>query len=253
MDKKKLLISFVFLTYSLSLMAQNEKPSPTFEVTIATFQTNALSFMKDYEYDFEKDVFSDNSSGWSLGARRTQTLFTERLDWFVGARTGVHAYSIDLYSTKEFRDLGTDEIFTSKDRSYELFFAEAFTGLRYTFPVGERMKFGFEALAVVNYHFGKETGFGYSATLDNGETKELFDSGISINGDNKILIAPQIGVSYQYLFENSGLRFGANLMIASQSVLEGSYELYGDTETLTGTMTKDYSFGGLEIGYFWNL
>ena len=58
---------------------------------------------------------------------------------------------------------------------------------------------------------------------------------------------------HQYLFENSGLRFGANLMIASKTILEGSYELYGDTETLTGRMTKDYSFGGLEIGYFWNL
>lgn len=250
---KKVIICFAFLTYGLSGIAQEKENTPTFEVTVATFQNNPLSFDNDYDLDlnFEKGVYSDNNFGWSLGARRTQSVWTERLDWFVGARGGIHAYSIDLYTTDAFIDLDMNRDFTLKDNNYELIFAEAFTGLRYTFPAGERMKFGFEATAVVNYHFGREKRIGYNFRLDNGQTKALFDADINIG--NRILIAPQIGVSYQYLFENSGLRFGANLMIASKDILDGSYELYGDTETLTGRFTQDYNFGGLEIGYFWNL
>lgn len=253
MNMKKVMICFVFLMYGLSGIAQENDNAPTFEITAATFLNNPLLFTNTNvnALDFEKGVFSDNNFGWSLGVRRTQSVLTERLDWFVGARGGIHAYSIDLYTTEAFVDLDRNQEFTVEDDNYELIFAEAFTGLRYTFPAGERMKFGFEAAAVINYHFGRETNLNYSAGLDNGQTKELFDADVNIG--NKVLVAPQIGVSYQYLFENSGLRFGANLMFASSDILEGSYEFYGDTETLTGTFTQDYNFGGLEIGYFWNL
>jgi len=251
---KKLVKLLIILTLGLNLNAQSDKdPLPTFEMTIATFQNNPLLFNNDYNLDlnFEKGIFPDNNFGWSLGARRTQSVLTERLDWFVGARGGIHAYSINLYTTDAFVDLDRDDMFTIEDRNYELIFAEVFTGLRYTFSAGERMKFGFEAAAVFNYHFGREKRIGYSVRLDNRQSKELFDANINIG--NKVLLLPQIGVSYQYLFENSGLRFGANLMFASSDILKGSYELYGDSETLTGSFTKGYNFGGLEIGYFWNL
>lgn len=115
------------------------------------------------------------------------------------------------------------------------------------------MKFGIELAGVFNYHLRSAVGYSSSAILDNGQTKDLFDAEMIVNDDNRIMVCPQLGLSYQYHLKNGGLRFAAYTLFGSNNVLEGSYELIGDNETLTGTLTKDYNFGGLEIGYFWNL
>jgi hypothetical protein len=250
---KKIIICFAFLMCAASLIGQNEKTVPTFEISISTFQTNMLVFNRNYVSDFDNDVFSSNTAGYSVSGRRTQSILLKNLNWFVGGRVGVHAYSIDLMIQEEFRNLGWNEDFTSFNKNYELLFIDIFTGLRYDFSIGERMKIGIETAAVFDYHLRMSTGFGYSAGLDNGQTKELFDSEMVVNKDNQIRVFPQFGLSYQYQFKNSGLRFAAYTLVSSKNVLTGSYQLFGDNETLTGTLAKDYSFGGLELGYFWNL
>jgi hypothetical protein len=230
------------------LFAQNA----TLEIAVSTFQTNPLSFTNDYNFDFENNVFSSNTLGYSLSGKRTQPIFIKNLNWVIGGRMGVHAYSFDLLISENFRSLGWGG-YTSSSKEYQLLLVDIFTGFQYDFPIHERMKIGIETDLVFNYHLRSFIGYSESAGLDNGQTKELFAADMVVNENNKVIIAAQFGLSYQYAFKNSGLRFSAYTLMASKSVLEGSYQLIGDNETRTGTFSKDYSFGGLELGYFWNL
>ena len=251
MSTKKLMICFVLLLCGFSIMAQEN--TPTLEISLSTFQTNMLRFDRNYNFDAQNSVNSSNTFGYSLSGRRTQSIFTKNLSWFVGGRVGVHAYSFDLQLSNEFRDLGSELDYTTFPKShYELLLVDIFSGLRYDFPIGRKMKIGLEAVAVVNYHFQNDINHSEISLL-NGQTTTLLETDMMVNPENIIMIAPQLGVSYQYNFQNSGLRLSAYTLMASNNVLEGSYQIYGDTETLDGTFTKDYSFGGLEVGYFWNL
>ncbi len=63
------------------------------------------------------------------------------------------------------------------------------------------------------------------------------------------IIAPQLGFAYQYLCKNGGLRFSALHAFGKTSILEGDYQIFGDNETLEGTL-KTLAF---KIEYFWNL
>lgn len=245
---KKIIFCVSLLWITSSLFAQNA----TLEIAVSTFQTNPLTFTNDYNFDFQNNVFSSNTLGYSFLGKRTQPIFVKNLNWVIGGRMGVHAYSFDLLISEDFRNLGWGG-YTSSSKEYQLLLVDIFTGLRYNFPIRERMKIGIETDLVFNYHFRAYAGYGESAGLDNGQTKELFDAKLYINSNNRIIIAPQFGLSYQYAFKNSGLRFAAYTLMASKNVLEGSYQLIGDNETLEGTFSKDYSFGGLELGYFWNL
>jgi hypothetical protein len=250
---KKIIVCLVLLLAGNSMIAQNEKSAPTLEISLATFQTNALSFDRNYVSDFQNDLFSSNTLGYSLSGRLTQQILLKNLNWFVGARTGLHAYSLDLSITEAFRYLGWGSGYTSLNKEYTLFFANVFTGLRYDFPIGERMKIGVEYAVGATYHLRSSVGYGESAMLDNGQVKELFDANISINAANKIMFSPQFGLSYQYNLKNGGLRLGTYIFSGKGKVLEGTYQLFGDAETLEGSFTKDYSSGTLELGYFWNL
>lgn len=249
---------------SLGLNAQSTESakastaSPTLEVSFSTFQTNPLVFNRNYTFDFQNDINSSNSMGFSISSRRTQSLFTDNLKWFVGARVGVHAYNFNLSFNKDFRDLGSEFIYpyrTFNQNKYELFFADILTGLRYDFPIGKRMKIGIEVACVLNYHFQNNIKYNEIAFVDMNLSQEVIvlSTNMTVNPDNHLIIAPQLGIAFQYDFENSGLRFAANTLIASNSVLEGNYQFFGNNETLEGALTKDFSFGGFEIGYFWNL
>lgn len=253
MNMKKLIISSLFFMHGFLLMAQEKNTLSTFEISLSTFQTNALAFDRNYDFDFQNGVNSSNTFGYSLSGRRTQSIFMENLSWFVGTRVGVHAYSIDLLLSQEFRDLGSELDYTTFSKSnYDLLLIDIFAGLRYNFPIGEKMKIGIEGAAVVNYHFQNDINHN-EISLSNGQTTTLLTADMIVNSDNQVIIAPQFGLSYQYSFGNSGLRIAAYTLMASNNILEGSYQIFGDNETLEGKLSKDYSFGGLEIGYFWNL
>jgi hypothetical protein len=115
--------------------------------------------------------------------------------------------------------------YTSSSKEYQLLLVNIFIGLRYDFPIHERMKIRIETDLVFNYHLRIFIGYGESAGLGNGQTKELFDANMVVNKNNKIIIALQFGLSHQYAFKNSGLRFAAYILMASKRVLKGSYQL----------------------------
>lgn len=117
------------------------------------------------------------------------------------------------------------------------------------------MKIGIEAAIVLNYHFQNDIKRSEIAFMDMDPSQQVTSASIDmmVNPDNRLIIAPQLGFAYQYLCKNGGLRFSAYTLLASTSILEGDYQIFGDNETLEGTLKKNFSFGGLEIGYFWNL
>jgi hypothetical protein len=261
----RIVFSYLFIMMlSLGLNAQSTESdkvsstSPTLEVSFSTFQTNPSAFNRNYTLDSQNGINSSNSLGFSISGRRTQSLFTDNLKWFVGLRVGAHAYNFNLSFNEDFRDLGTGFIYpytTFNQSNYELFFADILTGLRYDFPIGKRMKIGVEVAGVLNYHFQNDIKHNEIAFVDMNLSQDVtvLNTNMTVNPDNRLIIAAQVGIAYQYNFENSGLRFAANTLLASNSVLEGNYQIFGDNETLEGTLTKDFSFGGFEIGYFWNL
>lgn len=261
--KRKLSLLIISL-FSLGLYAQStvsdkvSSTSPTLEVSFSTFQTNPLSFNRAYVFDFQNGINTSNSMGFSISGRRTQSLFTDNLRWFAGARVGMHAYNYNVSFNQDFRDLGEDLTYpysTFNKNGYELFFADVFTGFRYDFPLGKRMKIGIEAAIVLNYHFQNDIKRSEIAFMDMDPSQQVTSASIDmmVNPDNRLIIAPQLGFAYQYLCKNGGLRFSAYTLLASTSILEGDYQIFGDNETLEGTLKKNFSFGGLEIGYFWNL
>lgn len=94
---KTIIKSFFLLMLSVQMNAQDNITSPTFEISVSSFQTNFLQFDRDYEFRFPEDVSSSNTFGFNVAGRRTQPFLVKNLNWFVGGRFGVHAYSIDLF------------------------------------------------------------------------------------------------------------------------------------------------------------
>jgi hypothetical protein len=229
--------------------------SSSLTFALSVYHSNPYILEPNHPFLDRVSVFgSSQSPGFCASASYSHPI-TPRLSAVVGLSAGVYTGQTQILLSPSFRELGRAEDFFVEDLSPNFVYGQLMGGLRYAVLSREKAQIFVQAEALLNYHVRSSHDFQAAELLANGQQILLSDATLTVNEDNRLIVAPQFGVHYQRYFKSmkSGWRVGVSTILSRAITGTGEYQLFGDTETRTGTFSKDFSQIGVEIGYFLNL
>ncbi|MCB0570931.1 MAG: hypothetical protein KDC66_14245 [Phaeodactylibacter sp.] len=218
------------------------------EIGLATFYTKGMNLTRHYQENPENDIASTGSWGFN-GALAYVKSRTPKLSWVAGLDFGLYAFRLDLFVSDEFNYLGWGG-YSDFYKEYRISYFGLSGGIRYTLGEDDNNRLYAQADVLVNYHLRSHGSLSAYAIPDNGRVKQLFDAEMINNDDNKIIVAPRLGLHYQRRFKNgrSGLNLGFSAVYSGQEPFHGSYQILGDAEVLEGSLAKPFNYLGFDIG-----
>lgn len=251
---KRLLIFIFVIATSISSYGQKETLSINFMANI----TPPLYIFGIRRHDVI--LSSDPSMGYEASFYYSRHL-SERVNIEMGLLGGLQSYSFTLYFEDSFiDDSNPDENFSlDKVSAYDLEYYGVNLGLGYKLFQFKRSSLGLLAGVNAIYFLHTDSSVSYGAVLPNNVDKEFFFAQDDVNPDNKIIIAPNLGIYYSYPLNKRvdlGLRTNAvvsNAVIFKNYAKTPNFLIFGDNETVKGSWEKRFRQYGIGLSVFYKL
>ncbi len=250
--KYTFLISLLCLIPLVSFSQEQLPHRQAIGISLITNYTKPLSIHRNFSSSMA-DITSKPILGYE-GRLEYRFMITDRLCIEAGALFGLYPYQFDLYVSEEFADLPWGDHYEPYKEYEDNIYAGVAIGLSYAFPLSERSEVTIGAGFDYVFHFGWWSGtYGIGYFVEPDTHISIFSMSISSAPNGGVLmLPPELKVRYNF---KAGKRFllsaFVNWVPSNQSIMNGTYSIFGTDISLTGFLEKKSGHTGAGItGFF---
>ena len=255
---KKILLSSCLIYIATVAYSQDLDKRLQWEVNLLAGKTPAaeITYLTDNKDNYpETGVTSSKTTpGYALQFRLVKP-FSKRIYGFIGSSLGVYSHHRRLVVSGDFYEEAIDDFYGYFDKErteYDIYWATLTAGFRIPIINKERHKLLLHLGAGFNFQRFSGGTLSYQTTLDNGEQETYFRDFRRAFSDNARLFLPDLGLIYQFYFnENIGINIGLNSIYSNSPYFASGFEIIGDNEFITGSYVKRFSIIGGTLGVVW--
>ena len=252
MNTQPFLLLVLIILIPRTSFAQNTQGSTSgIAFTIYKNKTSAFDIKRDYLMDAHKAGISSLPSFGYEGQLSYFWSITPKLKSSIGITGGVQSYEFSVFGYFEFLGFATKDATLLGVKEYNLPYIGLMAGSQYSIALGKKSSLEINGSLSGLYFFPERISI---AGFDEGHL--VFDVNLQVNPSPKIILAPILGISYVYdLNERFSFNIGLSGSYPGKKIIEtvGQYRIIGDSENLTGKLTKHFRQIGLGVGVAYHL
>lgn len=253
---KALSTLILLCTSTLILYSQRTDNSAEIGLTFIAGRAPSLEVQRDYQIPAigQKDITANASSIFALRLNYSRSISAKfALD--IGLEGGLNSYNFCLGFEEDFVDLSLPQPFYTEHTGYDLPYAAGIFGIKYKSSLTLRSHLTFKVGIRASYYIPILTDFLIGAPLQSGQPSDIFFSQISNNNDGKIIFSPDLSLDYLLNFPQTrfSLSTGFNTSFSRNYFMNGTFQLNGDQQVLTGSFSKKMIFLNFGLGLVYRL